>query len=204
VEWAARRSLQLVEVEDRSAIGTLVERQARYVMLVHLPDDHSATAVRDGLLATIKTLPEHLRKSLTWDQGSELAKHAEITLATKMDIYFCDPRSPWQLAVAARIQREHVANDLGRPVLGLLDALVSQMAQLLEVAKKSSGRCARAASFGYRCGMGRHSSRVGQRPSQQHLHLGVDAAELVVGPPDERVVDGRIEAKQDLPALAHV
>jgi len=66
------------------------------VMLVHLPDDHSATAVRDGLLATIATLPEHLRKSLTWDQGSELAKHAEITLASKMDIYFCDPHSPWQ------------------------------------------------------------------------------------------------------------
>lgn len=64
--------------------------------------------------------------------------------------------------------------------------------------------CAGAASFGYRCGMGRHSSLLGQRPSQQHLHLGVDAAELVVGPTDERVVDGRIEAKQDLPALAHV
>ena len=80
----------------RSAIGTLVERQTRYVMLVHLPDDHSATAVRDGLLATIKTLPEHLRKSLTWDQGTELTRHAEITLATKMDIYFCDPHSPWQ------------------------------------------------------------------------------------------------------------
>ena len=61
----------------RSAIATLVERQTRYVMLVHLPDDHSATAVRDGLLATIKTLPEHLRKSLTWDQGSELARHGE-------------------------------------------------------------------------------------------------------------------------------
>ena len=80
----------------RSAIATLVERQTRYTMLVHLPDDHSATAVRDGLLATIKTLPEHLRKSLTWDQGTELTRHAEIALATKMDIYFCDPHSPWQ------------------------------------------------------------------------------------------------------------
>lgn len=80
----------------RSAIATLVERQTRYTMLVHLPDGHGAMAVRDGLLDTIKTLPEHLRKSLTWDQGSELAQHRQITLATKMAIYFCDPHSPWQ------------------------------------------------------------------------------------------------------------
>jgi IS30 family transposase len=58
----------------RSAIATLVERQSRYVMLVHLPDDHGAETVRDGLLAAIATLPQHLRKSLTWDQGTELAK----------------------------------------------------------------------------------------------------------------------------------
>ena len=80
----------------RSAIATLVERQTRYTMLVHLPDGHGAVAVRDGLLETIKTLPEHLRKSLTWDQGTELAQHRQITLATKMAIYFCDPHSPWQ------------------------------------------------------------------------------------------------------------
>ena len=80
----------------RSAIATLVERQSRYTMLVHLPDDHGAIAVRDGLLAVIKTLPKHLAKSLTWDQGTELAQHRQITLATKMDIYFCDPHSPWQ------------------------------------------------------------------------------------------------------------
>ena len=80
----------------RSAIATLVERQTRYTMLVHLPNDHGAIAVRDGLLETIKTLPAHLRKSLTWDQGTELAQHRQITLATKMDIYFCDPHSPWQ------------------------------------------------------------------------------------------------------------
>ena len=53
-------------------------------------------AVRDGMEAAIKTLPEHLRKSLTWDKGTELAQHRQITLATKMAIYFCDPHSPWQ------------------------------------------------------------------------------------------------------------
>ena len=80
----------------RSAIATLVERQTRFAMLVHLPEGHGAIAVRDGLLATIKTLPVHLRKTLTWDQGTELAQHRQITMATKMDIYFCDPHSPWQ------------------------------------------------------------------------------------------------------------
>ena len=80
----------------RSAIATLVERQTRFTMLVHLPLGHGAIAVRDGLLATIKTLPEHLRKTLTWDQGTELAQHRQITMATKMAIYFCDPHSPWQ------------------------------------------------------------------------------------------------------------
>ena len=80
----------------RSAIATLVERQTRYTMLVHLPEGHGALAVRDCLEAAIKTLPEHLRKSLTWDKGTELAQHRQITLATKMAIYFCDPHSPWQ------------------------------------------------------------------------------------------------------------
>ncbi len=80
----------------RSAIGTLVERQTRFVMLVHLPDGHGAVAVRDGLLATIRTLPTRLAKTLTWDQGSELAQHRQITMATNMAIYFCDPHSPWQ------------------------------------------------------------------------------------------------------------
>ncbi len=80
----------------RSAIGTLVERQTRFTMLVHLPDGHGAIAVRDGLLATIKTLPEHLHKTLTWDQGTEMAQHAQITMASQMAIYFCDPHQPWQ------------------------------------------------------------------------------------------------------------
>jgi IS30 family transposase len=80
----------------RSAIGTLVERQTRYCLLVRLPDGHGAETVRDALVASITTLPEHLRRSLTWDQGTELAQHRAITLATDMAIYFCDPHSPWQ------------------------------------------------------------------------------------------------------------
>jgi IS30 family transposase len=78
----------------RSAIGTLVERSTRFVMLVHLPDNHGAEAVRDGLVTTIGTLPAHLRRSLTWDQGTELAQHQQITFSTGLDIYFCDPHSP--------------------------------------------------------------------------------------------------------------
>lgn len=81
---------------NQSAIGTLVERTTRYVMLVHLPDNHTAEAVRDGLVAAIGTLPEHLRGSLTWDQGSEMATHRSFTTATDMPVYFCDPASPWQ------------------------------------------------------------------------------------------------------------
>jgi IS30 family transposase len=81
---------------NRSAIGTLVERTTRYVMLVHLPADHGAEAVRDGLVKTMSTLPEHLRGSLTWDQGAEMAAHRSFSLATGMDVYFCDPASPWQ------------------------------------------------------------------------------------------------------------
>ncbi|MFJ2816843.1 IS30 family transposase [Streptomyces sp. NPDC087294] len=82
--------------DNRSAIGTLVERSTRYVMLVHLPVDHTAASTRDALAETVKTLPAHLRRSLTWDQGSEMAGHHAFTLATNIPVYFCDPASPWQ------------------------------------------------------------------------------------------------------------
>jgi len=86
----------IIGKNSRSAIGTLVERTTRYLLLLHLPHNHSAEAVRDAMLATIPTLPAHLWRSLTWDQGSEMARHTDITLATGLDIYFCDPHSPWQ------------------------------------------------------------------------------------------------------------
>jgi IS30 family transposase len=81
--------------DGASAIGTLVERSTRFTMLLHLTDQRAAT-VRDAIAATITTLPVALRRSLTWDQGRELADHAGVRLATDMQVYFCDPASPWQ------------------------------------------------------------------------------------------------------------
>jgi IS30 family transposase len=96
-----------------SAIGTLVERTTRFTMLLHLPPmaghrpgarvkngpalaGHGAAAVRDAITRTITTLPEQLRRSLTWDQGAELSQHAQLRIETGVHIYFCDPHSPWQ------------------------------------------------------------------------------------------------------------
>jgi IS30 family transposase len=96
-----------------SAIGTLVERATRFTMLLHLPPmpghgagvrekngpalaGHGADAVRDAIARTITTLPEQLRRSLTWDQGAEMAQHAQLRIDTGLQVYFCDPHSPWQ------------------------------------------------------------------------------------------------------------
>ena len=86
----------IIGKDGGSAIGTLVERSTRYLMLLHLPDGRTAERVRDALAETVTTLPTHLVKSLTWDQGSEMAAHAAFTLATNIPVYFCDPASPWQ------------------------------------------------------------------------------------------------------------
>ncbi len=98
---------------ESSAIGTLVERTTRFTMLLHLPrmhghatqarekngpplTGHGAEAVRDAIAATITNLPEQLRRSLTWDQGAEMAQHAQLQIDTGLQVYFCDPQSPWQ------------------------------------------------------------------------------------------------------------
>jgi IS30 family transposase len=86
----------IIGKDNGSAIGTLVERSTRYVMLLHLPDGRGAEQVRDALVETAATLPSHLMKSLTWDQGSEMAAHGAFTVATDIPVYFCDPASPWQ------------------------------------------------------------------------------------------------------------
>jgi len=80
----------------RSAMATLVERHSRFVMLVGLPNGHTADVVADALSAKIAELPERLRGSLTWDQGKEMARHARFSVDTGVPVYFCDPHSPWQ------------------------------------------------------------------------------------------------------------
>jgi IS30 family transposase len=81
---------------NRPAIGTLVERPTRFVMLLHLPSGHGADAVAAQMTEVMATLPARLRRSLTWDQGSEMTNHAQVAAATDLEIYFCDPHSPWQ------------------------------------------------------------------------------------------------------------
>ena len=80
-----------------SAVATLVERSTRYLLLVGLPaGNHKADAVADALAAAVAHLPEHLAKSLTWDQGHEMAEHRRLPDQTGIQVYFCDPKSPWQ------------------------------------------------------------------------------------------------------------
>ncbi len=126
----------IVGPRSESAIVTLVERSTRYVMLGHLPGGHTAEEVRDVLVPLIQALPGHLRGSLTWDQGCEMAAHKQFTVATGVPVYFCDPHSPWQrgsnentngllrqyfpkstdLSVHSPEDLEHVAQQLnGRP-----------------------------------------------------------------------------------------
>lgn len=138
---------------NKTAIGILVERTTRYVMLLHLLDGHDALHVRDALITAIGGLPEHVRASLTWDQGSEMAGHRWFSVATGCLVFFCNPGSPWQrgsnentngllrqyfpkgtdLSVHTAADLEFVANQLNnrpRETLGF-DTPAERMAQLL-------------------------------------------------------------------------
>ncbi len=81
---------------NQSAIGTLVERSSRFTILVHFVGTHDAEQLRDSMTEIFNQLPAGVRRSLTWDQGIEMARHHEFTAATTMPVYFCEPRSPWQ------------------------------------------------------------------------------------------------------------
>ncbi len=130
---------------DKSAVGTLVERTTRYTMLLHLPRmdsygqaprvhhgpplaGHGAQAVRDAIATKIATLPEHLRATLTWDQGSEMAQHVQLRIDTGIEVYFCDPHSPWQRGTNENtngLLRQYLpkGTDLSRYTADELDAI---------------------------------------------------------------------------------
>lgn len=86
----------LMGKDNRSAIGTLVERSTRFVMLLHLPNGKSPAGVCDAMTRAIRTLPASIRRSITWDQGREMREHIQFTVDTGVQVYFCDPHSPWQ------------------------------------------------------------------------------------------------------------
>ncbi len=112
---------------NTSAVGTLVERSTRFTILLHLPGRHDAESVAEAMIAQMRRLPEHLRRSITWDRGSELAEYEKIQIDLGTKVYFCDPRSPWQRGTNENTNRllrfwlekgtdlsQHTAADLDR------------------------------------------------------------------------------------------
>lgn len=86
----------IIGAGNKSAVGTLVERSTRFLLLLHLPDGYAAVNVEKAMRKAIKKLPDELTRSVTWDQGSEMASHVSFTVDTGIPVYFCDPHSPWQ------------------------------------------------------------------------------------------------------------
>lgn len=118
--------------DGKSAIGTLVERSTRFVVLLHLPHGQSAADVEQAMVAATKKLPQTLWKTLTWDQGSEMRRHAQISIATGLRIYFCDPAKPWQRGSNENtngLLRQYFpkGTDLGRWGPGYLELVAAEL-----------------------------------------------------------------------------
>jgi IS30 family transposase len=120
---------------NRSAVGTLVERSTRFVILLHLPGPHDVLAFQDAVVAAMTGLPAHLRRSLAWDQGLEMRNHKQISLAADLPIYFCDPRSPWQ-----RGTNENTNGLLRQYLPKGTDLSKQSPADLAEIARSLNGR----------------------------------------------------------------
>lgn len=125
----------LVGALNRSFIATLVERQTRYVMLAQLGRDRKTQRVIEALRAQIQTLPSHLTRSLTWDRGHELTAHTTFTVKTGVDVYFCDPHSPWQ-----RGSNENTNGLLRQYLPKGTDLAATSQSQLDEIARQLNGR----------------------------------------------------------------
>jgi len=122
----------ILGASNGSAIGTLVERSTRFVLLLHLPNGHGALAVQEAMVEKMTQLPELLRQTLTWDQGKEMANHAQIAAATGLEIYFCDPHSPWQRGTNENtngLLRQYFpkSSDLSFYGPGLLDKVAAEL-----------------------------------------------------------------------------
>jgi IS30 family transposase len=120
---------------NRSAIGTLVERSTRFLILLHLPGPHDVLAFQDAVVEAMGGLPEQLRRSLAWDQGLEMRNHKQISLAADLPIYFCDPHSPWQ-----RGTNENTNGLLRQYLPKGTDLSVHTPADLAEIARSLNGR----------------------------------------------------------------
>jgi len=126
----------IIGKDGESAIGTLVERTTRYVLLLKLPaKDRRAERVRDAMITAMAGLPAALRRSMTWDQGREMARHHEISMALDMPVYFCDPHSPWQ-----RGSNENTNGLLRQYLPKTLDFRTLTQADFDAIADKLNGR----------------------------------------------------------------
>ena len=125
----------LVFGKRMSPVATLVERSTRFVMLVALPGGHKADLVAEALTAKITALPAALTRTLTWDQGHEMAEHIRFTQETGVEVYFCDPRSPWQ-----RASNENTNGLLRQYLPRTLDFRTLTQADFDAIADKLNGR----------------------------------------------------------------